>query len=151
MIGGISLIRRKNSFNLSLTIILTSIWLISGVSFCAIGLRYLPDAIYKIDNYSILQKTSKVIDISDIDKVVVNGSHINVSVSKEKDIETSLVGRVVDVENVRIENNKDSLSMIWEDNKKDMCLYCHNDSVQLTISKDNLSKIKLENGAQIIK
>ncbi len=151
LIGGLSLVRRKNLFNFSVAVILVSVWLISGISFCAIGLRYLPDTIDKINNYPTVQETSKIINVSNINKIIVSGSHINVSVLKEKDVETSLVGRVVDIENIDIANNKDNLSLIWKDKKTEMCLNCNNKSVWLMISKDNLSKIKLENGAHIIK
>ncbi|HNW71452.1 MAG TPA: PspC domain-containing protein [Candidatus Paceibacterota bacterium] len=151
LIGGLSLIKRKSFFNFSITIILASVWLISGISFCAIGLRYLPDTIDKIDNYPAVETTSKIIDISNVNKIIVNGSYIDVFVSKEKNVETSLVGRVVDLENVNIKNEKDNLSLIWEDKKIDMCFHCDNDSVRLIIGKDNISKVKLENGAQIIK
>lgn len=151
LIGGLSLIRRKNFFNFSLAVILVSIWLISGIAFCAIGLRYLPDTIDKIDNYPTVQVDSKVIDTLGVNKIIVDGSDIDVFVSKEKEVETSLVGRTVDIENVDIKSDKDNLSLIWKDKKNDMCLHCNHDRVQLIIGKDNISKIKLENGANLIK
>lgn len=151
LIGGLSLILKKSFFNFILIISLISAWLISGITFCAIGLRYLPDTMDKINNYPTIQTTSKVIDISDSNKIIVDGSYINVSVSKEKNTETALVGRVVDVENVEIKNDDSKVSLTWTDKNPKLCLNCSNRPVNLIIGKENLSKIKLENGASIDK
>jgi len=151
LIGGLVLLRKKNFFTFNMGVILTSVWIIAGISFCAFGLRYLPDLIDKIDNYPTVQTTSKAIDISTANKIIVSGSYLNVSVSKDKNVETALVGRIVDVENVDIKNDGNDLSLVWENKKNNRCLYCHNNNVELVVSKENISKIKLENGAEIIK
>jgi phage shock protein PspC (stress-responsive transcriptional regulator) len=151
LIGGLSLIRTKNFFNFSFTVILVSVCMIAGISFCALGLRYFPDVVDKVKNYPDVQIMTKIIDISDINKIVVNGSYIDVFVDKNKDVETSIVGRVVDVSNLDIKKENTNIILTWNHMNRNLCFNCYNHPVKLIISKENLSKIKLENGAQIIK
>jgi len=149
LIGGLNLLRRKNFFSFNFLIVLVSVWMISGISFCAFGLRYFPEVINKINNYPTIQTVVKPIDISDINKIVVNGSNIEIFVYPDKDIKTSIIGRVIDVENVEVKKDDKSLSLVWLDKMNDLCFNCDNDPVELKISKDNFSKIKLENGASV--
>ena len=151
LIGGLTLLRKKRFLTFNWGIILMSVWLISGISFCALSLRYAPDVFYKIKNYESTQIATKVVDIKDIDKIVVDGSYINVFADKNKEVETSIVGRTVDINSVEIQKDNKDLFLTWKDMDRNLCFNCLNQPVKLIISKENLSKIKLENGAQIIK
>jgi len=150
---GLSFLRKKAFlfFNFNLWVILVSVWMIAGISFCAFGLRYTPDVLDKIRNYPDVQITTRSVDVSDVDKIIVNGSYIEVLVDKNKDIATSITGRVVDINSIEIRKENKDLILTWKDLNKNLCFNCSNRPIKLIISKENLSKIKLENGAHIIK
>lgn len=150
LVGGIALLRTKKFLSFNFGVILVGIWMIAGISFCALCLRYFPDVVYRVKNYSELQTMSKVVDISDVNKIIVNGSYINVLVDKNKNIETVVVGRKVDVDSMKIKKENKDIFLTWEEKTKELCFNCSNNSVQLIINKENLSKIKTENGAKII-
>lgn len=151
LIGGLALLRRKRFLTFNLGVILISVWMVAGIFFCALGLRYAPDVVDKVRNYPDVQTITKIIDMSDVDKITVNGAYIDIFVDKNKDVETSLVGRVVDINSVEIKKENKDIFLIWRDMNKNLCFNCSNQPIKLIISKENLTKIKLENGAQIIK
>lgn len=151
LIGGLAFLRKKRFLTFNLGVILVSIWMIAGIFFCALGLRYAPDVLDKVRNYPDVQTITKSVDISDIDKIIVNGAYIDVFVDKNTDMGASLFGRVVDINSVEIKKENKDIVLVWENVNKNLCFNCSNQPVKLIISKENLSKIKLENGAQIIK
>jgi len=146
LIGGLNLLRKKNFLTFDLGVILISLWMIAGIAFCSLSLRYAPDVISKINNYPTTQTITKPIDLMDINKIIVNDSNIKVSTVTDKDTQTVLKGRAVDVENVELKKDNKNLFLNWIDKKDDLCFNCYNNPVELIISKYNLSKIKVENG-----
>jgi phage shock protein PspC (stress-responsive transcriptional regulator) len=147
LIGGLNLLRKKNFFTFNMGVILISVWMIAGISFCSLSLRYFPDVVSKINNYPAIQTITKPIDILDTNKIIVNGSNIKVSISSDKDTGTTITGRAVDVENVEIKKDNNNLFITWIDQNNSLCFNCYNNPVELVTSKDNFSKIKVENGA----
>jgi len=151
LIGSLALLRNKRFITFNLGIILLSTWMISGISFCALSLRYIPDVFFKIRNYPDIQSITKVVDVKDADKIIVNGPYFNVFLDKNKNENPFMEGRVIDINSVEIQRNDKDITLMWQDINRDLCFNCSNEPVSLILDKDSLSKVKLENGAQIIK
>lgn len=145
-LSGLSLMRRKNIFSIKIGIIFLSIWMLACVSFCSLALRYTPDVVSKVKSYPSVQIISTNIDASNTKKLSINGDDIIVEVLKDYDDKVTLNGRIIDLSNINIVKENDSLSISQIDMINESCISCHNDTVTLVIDSSLFSEIKLGDG-----
>lgn len=149
-ICGLSLILRKNILNFAIAGIIVSVWLLSGIFFCALSLRYIPEIKNKFDSYPILVHEEKAVDLKDIKEIEADGYRINVFVTKSTSTPTTLSGRLVDLNNTQMNRVGDKLIIKQKDLETNkICLDCEFHSVELQMATSSTIKINVKNGAYL--
>jgi len=151
LFGGISIIRKKNIINLTLGSIIIGVWMVSGIFFCALGVRYFPELQNKINNYPPIQQTKQIIDMKGVTEIEASGHLINVVVSADTSTPAVLTGRVIDFENIEIKREGNRLTLTQKPNiiERDTCLDCNLYPVELTVATSSTLKIKTTNDASV--
>lgn len=149
-ICGLSLILRKNILNFAITGIIIGTWMLSGIFFCALSLRYAPEIQHKFDNYPLLNNEEKVLDLKDIKEIEADGHRINIFVTKSTSTPTTLSGRTVDLNSIEINRVGNKLIIKQKDieNNK-ICLDCNLYPVELQMATSSDLKITVKNGADL--
>jgi phage shock protein PspC (stress-responsive transcriptional regulator) len=146
---GLAIMRKKNIITFNAGAILIALWMIAGVSFCSLCLRYLPDLKDKIDNYPAMQTVTKSIDASEINELTASGRNIYVDVIPGNDTTAVLSGRKADIDAINVNKEEGSLKLSQINTEDRMCFICDHRSVKLTISGATLKEIRAENRASI--
>lgn len=151
IIGGVTIMRRKNSLNLATGLILAGIWMAAGIAFCALCLRYYPELRNKFDNYPIIARTEKSVDMSGITEIEANGSRVNVIVSASTTTPATLSGRWIDLENIEMKREKNKLILMEKNYQADnICLDCELRPIMLKIATSSTLRIATAGGASLI-
>lgn len=150
--GGVALLRKKAMMSFSLGSILVGLWMIAGITCCAVSLRYAPDLFTKMRSYPALQQEERTVDFSkNIESVSVSGRHIQLVLSSGTSTEAVLEGRQIDLDNVEV-NEKDGEIMIIQKEKKEdekICIGCDMQRVTVSMNADALKHINATDGANI--
>lgn len=149
---GISIIFRKSIINFTVGAILLTIWMMSGIFFCAVSLRYFPEIQNKFKNNELTLQSEESIDLKDIKEIVASGQRINVFVSASTSTLPTLSGRVIDLDNIEI-TRLDNKLIIKEEKETaesdEICLNCDLHSVSLRVASSSNFKITTEDGAYL--
>ncbi len=149
-ICGLSLILRKNILNFAITGIIVSVWLISGIFFCALSLRYAPEIQHKFDNYPLLNQEEKAVDLKDIKEIEADGHRINIFVTKSTTTPATLSGRTIDLNNIEMNRIGDKLIIKQKDTENNkICLDCTLYPVEFQVATSSSLKITTKNGADL--
>lgn len=146
IIGGLMIIQKKKLINLQTAIIIFSLWIIAGIAFSALGLRYIPELKEKIDSYPILQRTTKTINFENFTNINANGSNLRIVI--EPSVGTSshavLTGRTVDLDRIALQKNNTDLNI--EENKTDpaYCISCNIDQITIKINAPDLKSLNVQ-------
>jgi hypothetical protein len=150
IIGGLAMIRKKNFLSFAAGAILVGAWMISGIVFSSLCLRYAPEIKQKFDNYYLLEPTQKVIDMSGIEEIEANGNHINILVSANTSTPPIIIGRQIDLNHTDIKREGKKLLITQTDYSPEAtCINCHLLSVRLTVATSTTLKINAQNGADV--
>jgi hypothetical protein len=151
LLGGLAIIRKKNLINFTVGSILVGIWMMAGITCCALGLRYFPEVLNKVENYPLTSRAEQAINLKGIKEIEVQGGLINVFVSSATNTPTTLRGRQIDLNHVEIKQEKNKLTLIEKPLTltKEICLDCHLQSVDLVIATTTKIKITASSGASI--
>jgi len=149
-IVGLSIIIKKNTTNIAISLALVGLWMVSVIFFCAMSLRYLPEIKNKFDTYPLISQTEQVIDLKDVTEIEASGNLVNILVSTSTSTPATLNGRIVDLNNIEINRIANKLIIKEkpiENNK--ICFECDLYSVELKIATSSNLKIVTSNGASI--
>ncbi len=154
-IGGLSIIRKKSLINFTAFITLIGIWMMAGIIFCALCVRYLPDLKHKYDTYPPLQMIEQKISVDNIKlnkikTIKASGNFVIVS-SDSTSTKPYLKGRQIDLDTVewKYENNTLALEQKEKTIDPSLCFDCHTQSITLMIGSSSDQEIITENGASI--
>jgi len=150
IIGGLAIIRKKNFLSFAAGSILVSLWMISGIVFSALCLRYAPDVKQKFDNYYLLEHAQQVVDLSGIEEIEASGRHLNIFVSADTSTPPIISGRQIDLSNINIKREGKKLFISEQAYYPDaVCIGCELSSVRLTIATSTKLKISAQNGTDV--
>jgi len=146
IIGGLMIIQKKKLISIQTAIIIFSLWIIAGIAFSALGLRYVPELKEKIDSYPILQRTTKTIDFENFANINANGNYLKIIIEPASGTSSHavLVGRAVDLNRIALQKNGADLNI--SENKADQsyCFDCHSDQVTIKISAPALKRLNVQ-------
>jgi hypothetical protein len=149
MIGGLAIIRRKNIINFSTGSIIVGIWMAAGIFFCAMGLRYFPEALDKFENYPIKSQAERAVDMQGIKSVAAKGNRINITISANTSTLPTIRGRMIDLNSIELRREGDKLSI----SEKLMplsdkaCLECNLHPIEFTVATGTKLEIITASGA----
>jgi phage shock protein PspC (stress-responsive transcriptional regulator) len=145
IIGGLIIIQKKKIISLRIVAIIFSLWIIAGIAFSALGLRYVPELKYKIDNYPTLRQTTKTIDFENFTNINANGSYLKIVIEPSTGTSSSavLVGRIVDLTEVALQKNGTDLNI--DENRADRayCLGCNIRQITVRINTPDLKSLNV--------
>lgn len=144
LFAGIIILRRKNFLNFSLAAILISVWMVAGISCVALSLRYGPDIYNRVNNYPILQETTRQINVNDLKKINVSGRTFRVVIDQKATSTVSVIGRQVDLDKVELKNNGDELDISRRAQDEPLCISCGAEYVTVKISAPQLASLQAD-------
>lgn len=146
IIGGLIIIRNKKLISLQVAVIIFGLWIIAGIAFSALGLRYAPELKYKIDNYPSLQQTTKTIDFENFSNLNANGNYLNIVVEPSTGTSSRavLVGRIVDLAEIALQKNGSDLNIDENRTDRAYCLGCSPRQVTVRIYTPTLKSLNLK-------
>lgn len=153
IIGGLMIIQKKKLIGLQTAIIIFSLWIIAGIAFSALGLRYIPELKEKIDNYPILQKTTKTIDFENFSNINANGNPLTIVIEPSTGTSSHavLVGRIVDLARIDLQKNGADLNINGDRvDQRAFCFDCSIDQVTIKISAPDLKSLNVQKADVII-
>lgn len=150
IISGLIIIQKKKLISLQTATIIFGLWIVAGIAFSALGLRYVPELKEKIDNYPILQKTTKTINFENFTNINANGNYLKIVIEPASGTSSHavLIGREVDLNRIALQKNGADLNI--DENKADQsyCLDCHSDQIIIKISAPDLKSLNAQ-GADV--
>lgn len=151
LLGGIALIRRKPVMTFAIGSILVGTWMLSGITSCALGLRYVPELRATYLAHPSLQIEQRAIPISDITTLSVSGSDMRVILRAGTSTQATVKGRRVDLEGMDIKTENHTLTIRPKETQEDdgRCLGCDMDPVTITVDADTLQAIEATKNARI--
>jgi len=146
IIGGLTIIQKKKLVSLQAAVIIFSLWIIAGIAFSALGLRYIPELKEKIDNYPVLQKTTKTISFENFTNINANSNYLNIVIEQTKGTSShaTLVGRAVDLDRITLQKNGIDLNIDENKINQAYCLDCHIKPVTIKISAPTLKSLDVQ-------
>ncbi len=147
IIGGLAIIQKKKLIGLQAAAIIFALWMIAGIAFTAIGLRYVPEIKEKMDNYPSLQTVTDKIEIDSFNNLNVKGENIKIVVEPGAASSSLLLltGRSVDLERISWQQSGDDLNISENETDKNYCLNCHTRLITIKVSAPNLKNLDIEN------
>ena len=151
LIIGLMIILRKKIINLKTSGILAGIWMIAGIFFIALALRYLPPVYTKIKNYPATKQVEQGLDLKGVKEIQADGHLIDIFVTAETSTPATISGRQIDLNYVSIKRNGDKLIItgIKPDETNQICLDCGLREVELTAPTGTGMQIKTTGGATV--
>lgn len=123
---GITLIRRKNSFNLIASSILIGIWMLSIISLAVATADLIPMVKAKIEAVNKQEIISKNFDYKDFNKLYIGGNQ-KLIISKGDEYSISLSGRKSDMDRLEFETEMGQLRITQKPKEsKGLCIFCFN-------------------------
>ncbi|MDD4412508.1 MAG: PspC domain-containing protein [Patescibacteria group bacterium] len=149
--AGLGIIRKKNMVNFTIGAILVGIWMIAGIFFCALCLRYFPELQKKFNSNQLTNHTEQVVDMSGIKEIEARGELINISVLANQTKPAHLSGRKIDLDHIDIKKDGDKLILTEQPliNNNEICLNCNLQPVDFIIATSSSLKIKTDEGASV--
>lgn len=149
IISGLVIIQKKKLISLQTAAIIFALWMISGIAFTAMGLRYIPELKEKVNNYPTLQTVTNKIDTNKFSNINIKGNNIRVVVepSAASSSAVSITGRSVDTAKVSWQQAGDNLNISENRADKNYCISCHANLITIKISSPDLKNINIEAGS----
>lgn len=146
IIGGLIIIQKKKLISFQTAAIIFSLWIIAGIAFSALGLRYVPELKEKIDNYPILQRTTKTIDFENFTNINANGNYLKIVIepSNGTSSQVVLVGRTVDLARIGLQKNGADLNINGDRADQSFCFNCDINQVIIKISAPDLKSLNAQ-------
>ncbi len=121
---GITLIRRKNSFNLIGSSILVGIWMLAVIIFLVATVNLVPMIKTKVDTINEQDKITKTYDYNDFNKLYLGG-YQNVKITKGDKYSIKLTGRQTEIDRLmfNVEDGQLQITQKQRDNKG-ICIFC---------------------------
>jgi len=131
--------------------ILVGVWMLSGITCCALGLRYVTELRATYLAHPLLQTEQRVIPFSDITTLAVSGSDMRVILRAGTSTQATVKGRRVDLEGMDIKTENHTLTIRPKETQEDdgRCLGCDMDPVTITVDADTLQAIEATKNARI--
>jgi phage shock protein PspC (stress-responsive transcriptional regulator) len=146
IIGGLIIIQKKKLIGLQAVSIIFGLWIIAGIAFSALGLRYIPELKYKVDNYPSHQKTTKTIDFENFTNINANGNYLRIVI--EPSISTSshviLTGRKADLDRIALQKSGTDLNIEGNTVDQTYCIKCNINQVTVRISAPTLKSLNVK-------
>lgn len=153
LLAGISILRKKNIFNIIITSSIIGLWMIAMIATGTIAISFAPKVSDKINNYPPLQIKEKTYDFSKFTKIDSDGDY-DIDIVKGDKFSILAKGRQQDLDSLSINSYKDTLTLKKEkvEQKNNICINCfNNNKIKITISAPDIdsaiinhSNIKLE-------
>ncbi len=150
IIGGLAIIRKKNFLSFAAGSIMVAVWMMSGIVFSALCLRYAPELKQKFDNYYATEQVKQVIDLAEIEEIEVYGNRLNVFVSANTSTPPIISGRQIDLSSLEIKRENKKLIITQQKYQPEAtCINCHLSSMELVIATSTKLKITAHDGADM--
>ncbi len=147
MIGGLMIILKKKIINLQTGIAIFGLWIIAGIAFSGLCLRYIPEIKEKIDSHPALQETTKTIEAENFTAVNADGRHVRIMIEPDSGArgQVVLTGRAVDLARVDLQKNDNDLNINENTTDEPYCLDCNFVPVIAKISSPSLEGFDVQN------
>lgn len=146
MIGGLIIILNKKIINLQTAVIIFSLWIIAGIAFSGLSLRYIPELKEKIDSYPILQETTKTVEMENFANINADGRHLRIMIEPASGTSSQIIltGHAVDLSRVDLQKENTDLNIKENINDEAYCLDCGSDPIILKISSPILEGLAVK-------
>ncbi|MFA5131402.1 MAG: PspC domain-containing protein [Patescibacteria group bacterium] len=146
IIGGLAIIQRKKLISFQLAALIFGLWIIAGIAFSALGLRYVPELKYKVDNYPSLQQTTKTIDLENFSNLNARGNSLKVVIKPGTGTSSRAVisGRAVDLAQIALQKNSIDLNIDENRTNRAYCLGCNLEQVIVRIYAPALKSLDVK-------
>jgi|GEM_PF-586728 phage shock protein PspC (stress-responsive transcriptional regulator) len=146
IIGGLMIIQKKKLISLQTVMIIFGLWIIIGIAFSALGLRYVPELKEKIDNYPVLQRTNKTINFENFTNINADGNYLKIVIEPSNGTSSHaiLVGRAVDLARIVLQKNGADLNIDENRTDKSYCFDCNIEPVTIKISAPALKSLNTQ-------
>lgn len=146
IIGGLIIIQKKKLISLQVVAIIFGLWIIVGIAFSALGLRYVPELRYKVDNYPSHQKTTKTVDFENFTNINANGNYLRIVVEPSTGTSSHavLTGRAVDLDRIALQKNGTDLNIEGNIIDQTYCIKCNINQVTIKISAPTLKSLNVQ-------
>ncbi len=135
---GITLIRRKNSFNLVGSSILVGIWMLAVIIFVVAAVNLVPMIRANVGDISQENKVTKIFDYKDFNKLYLGG-YQNVKVTQGDEYSIKLTGRQREMDRLQFNVEDGQLQITQKQrNNKGICIFCFDREITGEIVVPNL-------------
>lgn len=146
IIGGLLIIKGKKIISLQSAAIIFGLWILVGIIFSALSLRYIPELKEKIDNHPSRQRITQTIDLENFTNINANGDQINIIIESSTGTSSSaiLIGRTVDLAQIALQKNGADLNINENRLNKAYCFDCNINPITIKISAPTLKSLNVK-------
>ncbi len=148
--GGVAILRKKSFINFTISTILLGMWMMIGILFCALCLRYYPDVQNKFETHPATKYINANIDMSGVKEINASGN-LDINISSSTSTPARLTGRKIEVDKIELKYEGNKLIITEKPSKTDrnICFNCYVRSVNLVIATSTDLKIIADDNVSI--